>query len=210
MGEDVLLHAFDKKYHDRISDHIPGIDYDVFKSKYDQRNKLTLKNAMVTPMIVMLKEFCQRTIENSLSSPFAYTPKVILNVYPYQLEPDEIKLLADLISIRTAGLPDVEVINSKPEEVTPLYAKNHLSVMAMYRYDEWLDLHCASGAFERHIAPEVTLFGPRLYFKKPEGGAPEVDPFQDMEQLASPLVNLHLLPVSRFSMVIRANKKETA
>lgn len=210
MGEDICLKAVDGKYNDRITDHLPGIDYNEFKKQYDAREKSVLKNAMVTPMINVIRSFSLSTAENTLNSPFHYEPKVVLNVFPYDLDDDEKKLLSQLITKHCVKLAQVEVISRSPEQVTPLYVKNHLSIVVMYRYDEWLEIHCANGLFPKTTIPSVSLLGPRVSFKKLDGQAPERDPFKDMEEMASPLIKLNLLPASMFSMVLKLQKKQAA
>lgn len=208
MGEEFATKAFDFGYHDRLTDLIPGIDYTEFKKQYDQRDKTVLKNAMVTPVISMIKEFSEQTRQNTINSPFHYTPKIVLNVHPYVLNEEEMKLLGNRIHKASMGLADVDVICKPLEEITPLYVKLNFSLMVVYRYDEWLEIHCLNKLFEKTIAPEVTMIGPSVYFKKPEVIPKEGEnPFKDMEEQASVLIGLQLRPVSLFSLVVKPVKK---
>jgi len=209
MGEQYCDRAFKAKYHERISDLLPGISYEEFSAAYAKRNKQTLKHAMMTPVGVMMRDFAQKTTENTLNSPHHHVPKIVLNVYPYELDDDERMVLARTVRSITLSLADVEVIRREPKDVTPLYVKHNLTTLVMYRYDEWLELHCANGLFKKTSAPDVALLAPRVYFKKPDATpAPGEDPFRSMEEMASPLINLHLLPANVFSIIV--NPSQTA
>lgn len=56
----------------------------------------------------------------------------------------------------------------------------------MYEYHKWLDHFSANKFFEKITCPEVTMFGPAIYFKKPQQIID--DPFTDMQTLAKPLL----------------------
>ena len=208
MGEDTLKAVLDSGYHDRYIDQFPGIDNARFKELYENRDKSILKQAMVTPIAALIKNFTKVTLENINNSPFHYKPKVILNVHPYKLTESEIGVLITVLKSITLELADISVVDMAPSQITPLYVKTNLSAMVLYRYDLWLEEHCANELFTKVSCPDVTVFGPRIYFKKPDK-APNAheDPFEAMQLLASPFVGLILLPVEQYSMVVKLQKK---
>lgn len=197
-------------YHDRPFDIFPGIDEVKFRDAYSKRDKSILATSVVTPVAQIVKEFVVRTLDNVNNSPFHYQPKVILNIHPYKLDENEINMLIATLRHLTLNLADIEVVDMSYEEISPLYVKLNLSIMILYQYDLWLEAQSVNEAFKKHTAPDVTLIGPRIYFKKPESRPKaDEDPFAAMEHLASPFIGLALLPVEKFSMVINPIKKKT-
>lgn len=208
LGDSALSSAIDGGYHTRPADIFPKVDNEQFKLRYAERDKSVLASAVVTPMAIMLKEFCLETLRNIINTPFHRQPKVIVNVYPYKLEEDEINTIISAIKAITEDMADIEAVYMPYEEITPLYVKRDLSVMVMYDYAKWLEAHSVSGAFKRTTCPEVVLFAPAIYFK-PVARYPSADenPFEAVEQLAAPLISLKLIPIEKFSMVVKATKK---
>lgn len=210
MGEDVATKVIDLGYHDRVTDFYPGVDYAAFQKAYEARDKRTLLYAMVTPVLQMALDFAKSTLENASGTPYQYKPKIVLNFYPYVLDEDETKLILNIVYKKLGELAPIEVINKPPEEITPYYVKSMYSIMVMYRYDKWLEMHALNKKWEKTTCPEVTMISPAVYFleqlKIPEDTKPV---FEDMQRTASPLIGLQLLPADIFSMVAKVKKKPT-
>lgn len=209
MGEQAVANALKAGYHDRPFDFFPGVDEAEFKRLYDARDKVTLAQALVTPICQLVREFVAKTLDNVHNSPFHYHPKIVLNIHPYKLTEGEINVMIKTLRGLTLGAADIEVIDKSYAELTPLYVKNYLSTMVLYQYDQWLEAHSASGAFKQVTAPDVTLLAPAIYFKKPDKKPKaDEDPFAAMMQLASPFIGLVLMPIEKFSMVLKPVKKD--
>lgn len=200
--DDVLLKKILEKYHNRDEDVFPGMDDSLFKELYANRTKEILSNSIITPMIELIKEFSQKTLKLLVSTPFHYKPKIILNIYPYELIEDEIVILISTIVNETNELADVQVVNMTYEEITPKYVKNNVSIMVLYEYYKWLEIHSANENFKKTTCPDIALLGPRIYFK-PKPKRIEEDPHQAMEFLAGPFIGLKLISIEHFSMVLK-------
>lgn len=203
MSPKTLEKALLNGYHGRLQDVFPNIDHDEFKTRYENRDKSLLMNSIVTPISAMVKEFVVKTHDNVNNSPHHYKPKVILNVYPYKLQPAEIAIMTQVMAELTLGMSDIEVVDMSYEQISPLYVKHNLSIMVLYRYDLWLDIHSANEKFKKTTCPDVTLFGPKMYFKHNDHPDPGDEAFESMRVLAGPFVNLILLPLSNFSSVTK-------
>lgn len=204
FGEKALSVALVNGYHKRTHDSFFGIDEAEFAARYEARDRNTLRAALVTPVIWMMKEFAYKTRLNVHNSPFHFKPKLILNIHPYRLSDEEVENLVHVIRRTTAEMADIEIVSMEYGKVTPIYLRENVSMAAMYRYDQWLETHAASGVLERHRCPEVVVTGPRLYFKPANIITPmEKDPFAEMERVSGPFVNLALLPVENFSLVVK-------
>ena len=141
LGNDALDSVLASDYHNRLMDVWPNVDTAVYQHQYDHRDKTILSNAIITPMGQLLKEFTFGTLKQILNTPFHYQPKILLNVYPYDLTDTELEVLARSIIDLTGGKADVELINVDYESITPRYVKQHIALMVLYRYDNWLEIH---------------------------------------------------------------------
>ncbi len=201
--DDNKLEEVIKQYHNRDIDEFPYYSFDRFKELYDNRDKNILKNALVTPIMDLIIEFVNKTLLQIINSPHHFRPKVIINIYPYDLKEEEIKNIISLIVNKTQQRATIEVINKDIKNLTIGYIKNNISIMVMYKYFEWLEYHCNIKAFEKITCPEVTLFGPSIYFKPKQNNIDiKQDPIKSTEELASPLIGLKLLPISLFSFIL--------
>lgn len=189
-----------KTYHQRACDAYVGLETEEFFSHYARRNKTVLKNSLMTPMVHLIRDFIKLTLMKILDSPHVLSPKLTVNTYPYVLTPDEQTLLLKSLIAMTDDQAGIELIHRSLEEITPVYLKSEIALMTLYRYTDWLDYHAEKGHFDKHTCPEVTLLGPKIYFKTPEpptGG--QMCPFDAMQLLAGPLIGLRLVPVEYFS-----------
>lgn len=209
FGPDAVDRAIAAGYYERSIDIFPDIDTDLYQKRYASRDKSLLHNSVVTSIIDMLKDYVSSIVLQANSSPFKLKPKILLNTYPYTLGADEEKILISTLVHITQGIADIELISYNIEQLTPIYVKKNIAIMAMYEYYKWIEHHSATGDFNRVTCPEVTLLGPAIYYK----GLPnhsdmeiakkeKITPFQAMEIIASPLIGLKLMPVRVFSMAI--------
>lgn len=200
--ETVLLN----RYHERTSDRFKGIDESLFRSRYQQRDRSILFGSMVTPIGDLLAEFAHKTLKNSLSSPFNYRPKVLINIHPYQLDESEINIILTSVIAKTHQLADVEWVDWPYDKITPAYVKDHLSILILYEYYRWLELHSANENFKKTSCPEVALLGPAIRFVSEtafQEASTSIDVFEAIQELAGPFIGLQLLPIEHFSLVLK-------
>lgn len=189
-------------YHHRLADKYPRLSIDAFYEQYGKRDKRVLQNTMITPVVDIVKSFVFRTLKHSLNSPFQFKPKVIVNVYPYVLTEDEVATIISSLVTITEHAADVEAVNASYDSIDPYYVKKNISIMVLYEYHKWLDIHSVNNTFNKVTCPEVGLIGPELYFKEFDVKQDHSKVFRSMEQLAQPIIALQLIPVSEFSMVL--------
>lgn len=207
LEDDKIKEILDKGYHTRTIDEFPGISYDQFKEIYDKRDKSILRNAIVTPMITLLNEFTIKTLKQTLSTPFHYKPKILINIHPYKLDEEDINNIILSIVKYTDGKCDVGVVSMTHSELTIGYVKRNLSILIMYDCYTWLEHHSKTSAWKKMTCPEVTLFAPAIYFKPKTPLPDNENPFIAMEKLVAIVIGLKLLPVESFSMVIKPTDK---
>lgn len=204
LGDEVLSNNFNKDYYTRESDTFKGIGYEEFRSKYNARDKVTLKHALVTPLLSLVNDFVKATMDNVNNSPFHMKPAVLVNTYPYVLTTDEEAIIVQAIVQVTKGLCDIECVNLSPEKLTPLYLKLNLTIAIMYDYETWLETHALSGAWGRTTAPDVTVIAPMVStIEQTRPVADFVDAFETLAAQAAPFVCLKFFPIEHFSLVIK-------
>ena len=167
FGASVAEQALKSNYMSRTVDKFPTIAYDDFQKAYSLRNKLTLKDALKTPLTRMIQEFVLGTFANNTNTPFHQVAKIIVNIYPYELNEDEVRLIRDIFVTVTKGKADVEVVRMTISEITPQYLKEEVSLIVMYDYHLWLEAQSVNGNFKRQACPEIGLMAPMMFKKYP-------------------------------------------
>jgi hypothetical protein len=204
LADQVLKHD----YLDRWSDDFP-VNAELFDKVYRSRDRLTLKSSVLTPMVRLCKEFVHETLRQGINGPFQYKPKIVINRYPYQLEPEEEEVIVRAVASAINQVCDIQMVSYDYEQLNPAWVKKECSILILYRYPDWLEYHSVNGAWKKTTCPEVTLMGPALYFNGPptdsvmaESKAIKVTPFEAMEEIAGPLIQLSLLPIRYFSIAL--------
>lgn len=206
LSNEQIKEIMDKGYHTRLIDEFPYVSFNSFKKIYSQRSKSVLQDAIITPVVYLVKEFAIKKLKQISNSPFHEKPRIIINTHPYVLNDEEIISLAECLITVTEGYSDVQFVNLSKEELTVGYVKNNISILVMYESYEWLEYHGKIGAFPKITCPEVTLFAPAIYFKPRTPLKEGEDPFKAMELITAPLIGLKLLPIELFSLVIKPVK----
>ena len=199
FGLEKVAEVLSNGYFSRISDEFEGIDTETFQKAYQKRNALTLKNALITPVVELISQFAKQTLVALVSSPFRRQPKVSVNVYPYEIPEEAISsIIAGLRSV-TNKLLDIEVISLSPEEVTPAFIKQNFVMVVMYDYVKWLDIHSENKNLLNTQCPQVMLIAPRLLKSKEVLRQVRLDTAIDaLEKHTSIFINLMLYPVQTF------------
>jgi len=197
-----------EKYHTRDEDAFVGIDYDLFKEQYRNRDVDTLKRSVITGVLQLVKQLANDLTEQAIQRPFHEGCTIAVNYYPYKLTVEEQEEFRLAIMAWTQKLIPVELISISPTKLTPEYCKNSFSLMVVYEYEDWMN--CQSERFKTTRLPEITMLAPAIYFnKKPTSEELEqtvktvMHPIKALELLASPIINLKLIDVGIFSIIAK-------
>lgn len=200
LGFDTVEKVLQENYIERLSDNFKNIDLKLFRQYYKERDKTILKNSVVTPMSIIINDFVKKTSKQNLTSPTVFKPKVILNIYPYELKKEEIQNLLYVLVNITDKLADIEIVNMAYEEISPSYLSLETSILILYEYHIWLETQTKIGNFKTKACPEISLLGPAIYFTE-EKIITDKNPFIAIEELTAPFIKLKLLPIKYFSFV---------
>lgn len=203
IAEDILLKNI---YHSRDQDLFEGIDRELFKKKYSERDTETLSNSLLTNIVPLIKHLVSQLNEQAIQRPFHDGGKVIVNCFPYKLASEEISEIEKAITVWLGSTAPIVLINKPLDEITPKYCKENFALMFMYSYNDWMEVN-ANGFLEVQI-PEISLFSPAIYFeKKPTEDEMKklikdsMHPLEAVEFAASPLISLVLVDVKYFSII---------
>ena len=195
-------------YFNREIDDFKGIDREIFKSLYAVRNKLTLKDSIITRCVILLKEIVSAMVQQAVSSPFHSGPKIFLNTYPYKLDKDEEKIILSALVQVTGKLADIQLVHMTNEDLTPSFLKDNLAVLLMYEYGSWLDAQAEN--FKKKPCPEISVIVPGIYFDRlptkdelEEALEKQMHPFKAIEYMSSVMIGLKLHDVELFSASIK-------
>jgi hypothetical protein len=216
LGEDVLNHVIlHGDYYTRVEDKFLDVDQSMFKAAYENRDKEILKKSGVTQVILMIQEYVNKMQNQNLVTPFHRIPKIVINSYPYLLTDAEIETFKRLMIRYTQKNALVDVVHMSNETLTPTYVKKHLAMLITYDYHQWLEFHSLNKNLETVTCPEVTVVGPMIYFNGPMKHSDilalkkeNLSPFEGIEAIANPLINLTLFPIDLFSFVLKIPKQE--
>lgn len=208
-----LEYLFDKNlYHNRLDNSFNKIvDKDKFTEAYGKRNKFTLANSTLTLMCDILKDFIYTTHIADHSNPHKYHPVIYINTYPYELNSTEINNILLGLYGRLGDKVVIEIVHMDNKALSVDFVRKNITAMALYEYNKWMDAQTELGNFNKEACPEVTLFGPRIFFKKLPDTQKESDKtFNTLLSISKPFINLELLPSLFFSTFLRpASEKET-
>lgn len=200
-----------KDYHGRLWDVFPEVDLLTYQKRYKERDSSVLKNAWATPMVDLIEDFVFKTLKQTLRTPFHKTPKVDINIYPYVLTDEEVSVIISAIAVITNEQTDIEVVSYSPEELNPVFLKNHYEVVMMYDFHIWLETHAVSGVWKKYSCPNVTLMAPLMVKNNSTYDASKkvqdiLTDYETLSKTMSPYVDIQFLPIEAFSWKFNPNK----
>lgn len=196
--------ALENNYNKRQEDAFPKLSREMFRKAYKERRVDTLMQSTTTNVIAFLKPIVKQLIIETVTTPYAKDAKIWLNTYPYKLSADYVNAIGEQLHEELAGQMQIEIVHMAPQYITPLWCKEHMSIMFMYDFEDWLEMH--TEAFKKTRISEVQLYVPRLYLK----GVPTNEkvtevtnhiggPFEQFELAAAILIGLNFLDIEIFS-----------
>ena len=192
-------------YYTRCQDKFEGVDHAAYKELYAKRDGETLRRAMHTDILPLISHLASTLREQAIKRPFHDGGAFVVNYWPYNLAPEVVEAIRRAITVRVAGMGSVFLRSIAPKELTPKYCKQHYSMMVMYDYGTWLDLH--GKAFEKVRIPDISMLAPALYFMdelpsekdmaqfKAEG----MHPLKAVELATAAFIELTLIDIKYFS-----------
>lgn len=208
--------ALKDNYFTRDEDIFPYVSKEDFVKLYAKRNVLTLQEALPTRCVKFLREMVDKLMRIAIEEPQESIPRIIINVYPYELTNAEVDAIVKTIAIKTGKMVDVTAVYMSDSEITPQYCRANLSCMFQYDASVWFDTHAQSGAFKACQIPDITLYMPMIHHgPRPtneqivELRSLNLDPFRAWEVAASPIITACFVHTELFCVDMEAVDKAT-
>jgi hypothetical protein len=217
LKNEYAVNALMNGYTSRNIDDFQDAPYEIFKKAYEKRNVDTLILSTFTDVFILLHSCIKSTFEAAATNVNTKPLQIQVNVYPYDLNEEEMAEISVAVWSRLKEMADVNVVNISDAFLTPQYCKDTYTMMIRYDYQSWLKIHHDSHAFEKVKMPEVSVISPALYQRYPseqelaELKEMNVHPFAAVELTMSPFFTLRLTDVSVFCIskeILEAKNKD--
>jgi len=195
-------------YHERTNEAFGPISHEEFQAAYAKRDYSLLTTSMVTPILAYVYSLLQRFHVERIQEPMRRMPCWEINTYPYDFSDDELTEMQKIFeeAVGSQGIPCiVRMLYRSPEELTTQYCSDNYTVM--FKYDWWVWMEAQTENFKQHIANQMTLVSPAVFFRDPPDKQTmrqfvdqHMHPLMVMQELAKPLVKLTLLDAYLFSI----------
>lgn len=172
-----VLHStlIGSNYHKRKSDFFEGVDRQEFLKVYNTNEVENLMASTFSNILTFLfTQISEMTAEMVVSGADRNTmPHLDVNVYPYELNSDELASLRSVIYNELNGIVGVNIINIPISKLPPALCGQKYVMMVMYDYDRYINAH--DDALMRQPQPKLFLIAPMVYFN--------TDPEKDEETI---------------------------
>lgn len=215
-------------YLERQSDVFDSVGTLAYRNLYRDRDVKTLRNSVLTGLIDQhVRGLLKQLLYQAMTQPTHDRIVFDINIFPYSLSEEEKEELSRVIEFRLHGgteaspversLVKVEVVNLRPELLTPAHCRAKYGAMYMYDVGPWLGVQYE--ALKSLRIPEILVYAPRIYHGKIPSTA-EVeelrqllridasDPFTLTEMQLSPIAGVRMLPASYFSSSVRLQSNQ--
>lgn len=195
-----------ENYFKRTHDSFPFISRDDFRSVYNIRNEALLEKATVTKMPVILDNFIKEAVVRVNETPYKGDINVFLNTYPYNLDRNKAIALLDPLSKMTGNFAKVHALNMSPEQLTLKFCRDNFSLMVMYDFEDWLEIHTKNDAFRNTPIPDIPLFVPELFLTSQPPSMEDLKsitretghPFRALERYARSVIDIGMIDISYY------------
>lgn len=147
-----ILPIYDKREHDIFSQYSEFIPEGVYEERHKNRTKAILKNSYRTG----IPEFINTLLTRVKAGP-VHTVEIDINIYPYELEPEEKYVIAE--SMGELLSCDVNVISVSLDFLPPMKLDEYMAVI-MYNFTEWFGLHGTAVINGKPL--DISAYYPRL------------------------------------------------
>lgn len=194
-------------YYGRPTNELKGIiSYENFNESYLNRNRSVLKHAVMTKVVLLLKDFVTTALDNMINTSVEMPPKIILNIYPYDLSSDEIKNIIVALLFHIGNKVDIEIAYLNHKQITPIYLDSEVWSYIKFDYYNWLDDIAETLNNKNERCPDTKLICP-AYMHVKEKDLPllfsqngkKIDPFHYFKIGLSYIINMEFISPSFFN-----------
>lgn len=156
--ENIDLAAYLTRENDLFS--TPTVTREQYEQVYRERDTLTLKSAVVTGVLTLVKERLMEHLVGSDTPMTSAVLKVDLNITPYVLDDTERAELAGLVEFELGGGVEVNIINKPLNQLNLPYLGSLYHTVILYNWRDWARSQEAS--FRQDSVVGLFVVVPRL------------------------------------------------
>lgn len=202
---DQAARALGDNYHKRFIDKFPDITASEFKEIYSRRTADILPFSLVTDIFEIIHTTVKEAVIENMKGGQNLGHPLTVNIFPYELQPDEIEEMREVVFQLNHGCSDVEIISMSNDDLTPEFIKKNYCMVIKYDFADWL--HKQQQNLVAKPMPAVIMIAPSLYYDKEpseekiaEFKRDKLNPFKTMELSIAPLLGLKIIDTSVFSI----------
>jgi len=194
-------------YFGRATNELKGIiSYEDFNNAYLNRDRSVLKHAVMTKTVLLLKDFVVTALDNMISSSIEMPPKIVINTYPYDLSPEELKQITIALLFHVGNKVDIEVVYLTHTQITPLYLEREVWAYIKFDYYNWLEDNTKTLENKNERCPDTKLIVPSYLHVKEKDlhvlfnqNGQKVDPFHYFKIGLSYIINIEFVSSKFFN-----------
>jgi hypothetical protein len=210
-GQTAALAALKTGYLTQEEDVYPGIiDTEEYRREYAKRDVATLQHSVATRWMLDIGGLMASLHEQSVVRPYFSEFRLAVNSWPYKLTDSAQIAIRRAVQYWTGPNTKVRLVHVSPEDMTPQFVLQNF--VCLVDYDPYTWLNVQAKAFEAVRCPQITFIAPAIYHQaldheKFASLDPRVgSPWQAMQFLTKPFVDLALVKPQLFRMVDQAHK----
>lgn len=194
-------------YFGRATNELKGIiSYEDFNNAYLNRDRSVLKHAVMTKVVLLLKDFVETALNNMINSSVEMPPKIIINIYPYDLSPEELKHITVALLFHVGNKVDIEIVYLAHQQITPLYLEREVWGYIKFDYYNWLEDIAKTLENKNERCPDTKLIVPSYLHVKEKDlhilfnqNGKKVDPFHYFKIGMSYIINMEFISPKFFN-----------
>lgn len=200
-GKLAMETMLDLSYFQRDENVFKGVEKEVFKEEWTNRDKITLSLSFATMMCREIGRMVADLKMDDAEQPLRGEVRLTVNTYPYVLTEEEAKDVEDVLMHYIQDTCPVDVVRWPLENITPQMLKHDYVLLIMYDYGPWLEAQTDN--FRKEQIPDTVLIAPKLWFQdkmtKEQLAEVYLDNFEDplilTEMVSKGLVDLQLMDI---------------
>jgi hypothetical protein len=203
------ISVYENGYLTRTEDAFPYLDKVKFKEIFDQRDNDILSKSLMTSVYQLVKEQILDTLDNIYNTPGPRTMELVINVWPYDIDPEGLKLILKPFYDLSNERLTVRAIDIDPKVLPLEFFKMDYSLIIMYDYVRWFYNIMDKESTITNRIPRTNLVVPKLFLEESynereleELEKEQMNPFKGMELLCAPIIGLDFTDILVFSALL--------
>lgn len=195
----LLSGMYHTRKHNAFDRFDPSIDREAVDALYRNRDIVTLRHSVITPITLMLSDLSDRYHRVVGENPKRHSVDVTVNVYPYKLDTEMLETIIDTVGT-AIDTDDIRSCYRSLEDLDPGYLMKYDTVIRG-ELDEWINKHHV--ALATGVMKDTSYYCPEIYVN-PDAELGDISPGKPANELRLLLIELlsvEIMPLELFSAI---------